>query len=231
MREFASGAIENRTATHRTGSQIARGSAPAGLSRTDGRSASRLMIFDALHLDGFAVRALPYQRRRQRLDGPRARRASVESTPRTFRRWRGPDTRRRRSAAGTPSSSAYTPVPMQLAFRRLINVLDDDSPSAGVFAYCAVFGSACALAVVASVLGVPLGTAMTVLMLVIGAVLLFLAACAYAAACREDEARNRAATEPRAASRPSDRAAPPGPPPARTAGRDARARVRAQARF
>ena len=107
------------------------------------------------------------------------------------------------AAAGTPSSAAYTPVPMQLALRRLITVLDEDSPSAGVFAYCAVFGSACALAVVASVLGDPLGTAMTVLMLVIGAVLLFLAACAYEAACREDEARNRAGTEPRGASRRS----------------------------
>ena len=75
---------------------------------------------------------------------------------------------------------------MQPAFRRLITVLGDDSPSAGVFAYCAVFGAACALAVVASVLGVALGTAVTVLMLILGAVLLFLAACAYEAACREE---------------------------------------------
>ena len=97
---------------------------------------------------------------------------------------------------------------MQLAFRRLITVLDADSPSAGVFAYCAVFGSACALAVAASVLGAPLGTAITVLMLVIGAVLLFLAACAYEAACREDDARNRG----RKAAAVSRRGARPGAP-------------------
>jgi hypothetical protein len=120
---------------------------------------------------------------------------------------------------------------MQVAFRRLITVIDDDSPSAGVFAYCAVFGSACALAVVASVLGAPLGTAMTILMLLIGAVLLFVAACAYEAIRREDTARNRGARDPGAGSQPSPRAARRGPPRSRTTSRDARARVRAQARF
>ena len=120
---------------------------------------------------------------------------------------------------------------MQLAFRRLITVIDADSPSAGVFAYCAVFGSACALAVVASMLGAPLGTAMTILMLVIGVVLLFVAACAYEAIRREDQTESRGARDPSADSRRSGGAAPPGPPRSRTASRDARARVRAQARF
>ena len=78
------------------------GSALAGLSRTDGLSTSAVMIFDPLtHLDGFAVRELSYRRRRQLLDdlelddlelGGRA-----WSTPRTFRRSRGPHMRRRRS--------------------------------------------------------------------------------------------------------------------------------------
>lgn len=91
---------------------------------------------------------------------------------------------------------------MRIAFRRLVRVLDGESPSAGVFAYCAVFGSASALAVVASVLGAPLSTAMTLLMLFLGAVLLFVAACAWEAACRA-EARPSRRTQPGTAGRAS----------------------------
>ena len=47
-------------------------------------------------LDGFVVRALPYARRRQLLDDLELD-GRAWSTPRTFRRWRGPHTRRRRS--------------------------------------------------------------------------------------------------------------------------------------
>ena len=79
--------------------------------------------------------------RRQLLDDLESRRASVEHaanlSPMSAALTRGVAG----AAAGTPSSAAYTPVPMQLAFRRLIAVLDADSPSAGVFAYCAVFVS------------------------------------------------------------------------------------------
>jgi bifunctional non-homologous end joining protein LigD len=54
-----------------------------GSPRSGSHPLVRLMIFDILHLDGFAVRALPYVRRRELLDalGLHAR---AWSTPRTF---------------------------------------------------------------------------------------------------------------------------------------------------
>jgi bifunctional non-homologous end joining protein LigD len=54
-----------------------------GSPRNGSHPLVRLMIFDVLHLDGFAVRALPYSRRRELLD-ELGLQAPAWSTPRTF---------------------------------------------------------------------------------------------------------------------------------------------------
>jgi hypothetical protein len=75
--------------------------------------------------------------------------------------------------------------------RRLIDFLDDDSQSVLAFAYCAVFGSSCMLAVATSAVisiggaNAPLSTGVTLAALAVGSVLVFTAACTYEAACRE----------------------------------------------